>query len=278
MSESERPPVFLFGGDDPEMEQAGRNARKTFRYFWRELAWERRRIVPALDMATVKAPFSDGKAAARAPRPDDAPQVEHMWVADVDFDGRDVRGELLNSPNWLTSVKQGDPVKLPLGRVTDWMYVIGGEVYGAYTVQLMRSRMGRAERAAHDQAWGLNFGDPATVRLAPAPKRGGLLKGLLGKRPAAADAPQGDHPMSVNMGSSLREAITKDRSFMTNPDDRSWTLLHHLALAGSTSGVKVLLDLGADPATPTRDGRTAAQLAESLGWDEVVNLLKQRRA
>jgi ankyrin repeat protein len=54
-------------------------------------------------------------------------------------------------------------------------------------------------------------------------------------------------------------------------------MLHHLALAGSTTGVKVLLDAGADPNQRTADGRTAAQLADTLAWDDVVALLAKRR-
>jgi len=50
----------MFDDSDPEMQRAYENARANFRYFWREVAWERRRIVPALDLACVKAPFSDG--------------------------------------------------------------------------------------------------------------------------------------------------------------------------------------------------------------------------
>ena len=63
MSESNSAKIFSFDGGDPEMQHAYENARNTFRYFWREMAWERRRIVPALDMACVKAPFSDGEQA-----------------------------------------------------------------------------------------------------------------------------------------------------------------------------------------------------------------------
>lgn len=37
--------------------RAGERARKTFKYFWRELFWERRRIIPTLDFAMVKVPF-----------------------------------------------------------------------------------------------------------------------------------------------------------------------------------------------------------------------------
>jgi uncharacterized protein YegJ (DUF2314 family) len=277
MSESEPSTVFLFDGDDPEMRRAGERARETFRYFWREVAWERRRIVPALDLECVKAPFSDG---VRTNPATGHPEVEQMWITDVDFDGRDVSGELLNSPNWLTSVKQGDAIRIPLGQISDWMYAIEGEVYGAYTVQLLRSRMDEGERAEHDEAWGLEFGDPEVVRLIPTekPARGGLLKGLFGKRQPAAAAgglPTGDHPMSVNMGPSLRDKIASDPGFMNDPDDRGWTLLHHLALAGSTTGVQVLLEAGANVNAVTTTGLTAADLARALGWDEVVALLER---
>jgi ankyrin repeat protein len=60
---------------------------------------------------------------------------------------------------------------------------------------------------------------------------------------------------------------------MTSKDERGWTILHHLALAGSTAGVQVLLEAGADPKAKTAKGHTAAQLAGTLGWAEVVRLL-----
>ena len=50
MSESK---VFMSKDDDPEMQRAYENARATFRYFWREISWERRRIVPGLDLANL---------------------------------------------------------------------------------------------------------------------------------------------------------------------------------------------------------------------------------
>jgi hypothetical protein len=54
MSESK---VFMFDDSDPEMQNAYLSARANFRYFWREVAWERRRIIPALDLACAKAPL-----------------------------------------------------------------------------------------------------------------------------------------------------------------------------------------------------------------------------
>src|SRR5262249_47338301 len=105
MSESQPSRGVLAKSSDPEMERASENARETFRYFWREMSWERRRIVPALDLACVKAPFSDGNQGSRTPG---APEVEHMWISDVDFDGQTVSGVLMNSPNWLKTIKEGD--------------------------------------------------------------------------------------------------------------------------------------------------------------------------
>jgi uncharacterized protein len=270
MSESQPSRVFWFDPSDPEMQRAYENARATFRYFWREVAWERRRIIPALDLACVKAPFSDG---GQMTRTEDAPQVEHMWLSEVDFDGRFVSGVLLNAPNWLKTVKEGDSARVPLGEISDWMYVISGEVFGAYTVHLLRSRMGRRERREHDAAWGLNFGDPTQIRVAPEPnKGGGPLKNWFGK----GRADTGEHPMSEAMAASLKEQLAKDPSLVSAKDERGWTLLHQEALAGSTPTVKVLLEAGADPNAVTDHGMTPLQLAQSLGWEKVVALLARR--
>ncbi|MBY0456182.1 MAG: DUF2314 domain-containing protein, partial [Gemmataceae bacterium] len=75
MSDSQSP-MFMVDGDDPAMQQACANARANFRYFWREVARDRRRIVPALGFACVKAPFADPVGDG----PDGKSRVEQMWV------------------------------------------------------------------------------------------------------------------------------------------------------------------------------------------------------
>ena len=147
MSEAPSSPVVMLHDSDPEMRRAYEQARSTFRYFWRELAWERRRIVPALDLACVKAPFSDGPSQHRTKG---SPEVEQMWLNEIDFDGQFVSGILLNEPNRLKSVKVGDSAQFTLDHITDWMYVVDGEVYGAFTVNLIRSRMSAKECKDHD--------------------------------------------------------------------------------------------------------------------------------
>ena len=278
-------PVYFFEGGDPTMAQASASAQATFMYFWRELAWEARRIIPALEVAAVKASFSEE---GRVPPTDDDPSVEHMWLGQVDFDGRRIHGVLLNDPNWLSSVRSGEAVELPVEELGDWMYAQGGRVYGAFTVNLMRSQMSPKERRGHDTAWGLEFGDPARIEVvpnphAPAPKKkaGGFLGGLMGKGgdappeppPGPAPDPNAEHPMSVNMAPKLAEQLARDPSMARARDDRGWTLLHHQALAGSAATVRVLLEHGADRDAKTGHGMTARELAESLGWEKVVALL-----
>jgi uncharacterized protein YegJ (DUF2314 family) len=267
MSDSKPSKVYMFEGADPEMQRAYSQARATFRYFWREVAWDRRRIIPALNLACVKASFSDGEPATHG---DEAPEVEHMWLSDIDFDGECVSGVLQNTPNWLKSIKQGDSVRIPLHEIEDWMYALDDEVFGAYTVNLMRSRMGRQERNEHDAAWGVNFGDPAKIRLVPEPGGGG---GLLKRWFGARQAETAEHPMSESMASVFKDEIAKNPSLVSSTDGDGWTLLHQQVLAGSAATVKVLLEAGADPHALTHDGKTPLALAKALGWDSVVALL-----
>ena len=55
----EQMPIYFVSSDEDYMQRAFEQARESFRYFWRELYWERRRIVPGLDYAMVKICFLD---------------------------------------------------------------------------------------------------------------------------------------------------------------------------------------------------------------------------
>jgi uncharacterized protein len=273
VSNSQNSPVFGFDNTDPEMQRAYERARGTFRYFWREIAWDRRRLIPTLDLACVKAPFSDSQPSGGGPTSGGRFEVEHMWISDVNFDGRRVSGVLLNSPNSLLTIQEGDAVSMPLAEISDWMYTMQDDVYGGFTIDLMRSRMGRSERAQHDAAWGLQFGTPGEVRLVPDQKpEGGFLKKLFS---GGASEPPEEHPMSATMAAKLRDQISRDPGLLTAAGEQGWTLLHQEALAGNYSTVKVLLEAGADRDVRTQEGLTPLQLAHSLGWERVAGLLAQ---
>lgn len=275
-------PVFLFDSNSPALQQAIQIARHEFRYFWRELTWEQRRIVPGLSISAVKAPFSDeGKELSGGvmdklfgwlrPKPDpDAPKVEQMWLAEIEFDGHNIHGTLLNSPNWLRSVKEGDRVEVPLDEISDWMYAVGDEVCGGFTVQALRGEMSEEERESHDAAWGLEFPDPQSVKLVP--------EGWADEETASQAGGPEEHPMARNAEESLREQLKENPEYAQATDEHGWTLLHAMAAGGSCVCTQALLDHGADINARTNKGDTPLMLAEKLGWDDVRDLLKRNEA
>lgn len=261
--------------DDPEMLQASREARRTFRFFWRELFWEYRRIIPAMTLSAFKMAFNDPPEPGQDPVMRDG---EQMWVNEVYFDGKTVSGKLLNEPRSLNSVRQGDLVRTPPEKITDWMYVYGDRAYGAFTVNLIRSRMPRQERASHDNAWGLNFGDPHNIEIFPrdwfSPKPAGFLGRLFGKQQALPpNAEELEHPMALNMAPEYEKQLQTNPEVAQDKDTAGWTNLHQFALAGSPACVGVLLKYGADPNAKTNHGLTPLQLARSLNWTPVADLL-----
>ena len=253
------------------MAQAYEAAQRTFKYFWRELSWERRRIVPGLDMSMVKLPFTDG------PRTDGNPENEHMWIGEVEFDGETISGQLLNAPNWLTSVRQGDSVRVPFSHLEDWMMHVDGQAYGGFTVNAMRARMDRRQRKEHDDAWGLDFGDPAHVRveIERDKPRGGLLSGLFGGRSKDPSAPDvfKEHPMCLNMIESVDATLAGDPSVVNTVYEPGLMLIHMEALAGNLAMVQLLIRHGADVDATTESGRTASELARNIGWAEIADYL-----
>lgn len=267
-------PIFMSNEDDPRMVEAHRAAQQSFKYFWRELSWERRRIVPGLGVAMIKLAFTDG------PRTDGKPDYEQMWCTDVEFDGETLKAKLINAPNWLQSVKVGDAVEVPFTELSDWIMTANDVAYGAYTVQVMRAGMNGAERRAHDKAWGLDFGDPNEVQteINRTRKKPGFIARLLGAKSAPSEeaAPQTgfrDHPMCVNMLEAYDTQLQGDPSIATTPDERGWSMIHGEALAGNLGVIKLLLKHGADSNAKTPEGKDAAALARRIGWHEIADYL-----
>jgi len=260
--------------DDPKLERAAELARASFKYFWREMVWEGQRIIPGLELAAVKVPFSDsGK---------DAPETEFLWMNELTFDGEALSGTVLNQPLALESVSAGDARQVKPDQITDWMYVVGRKVYGAYSVQVLREGMRAGERAGHDRAWGLKFPKPPIVHVVPPDwfgrkSEGGFLGKLFGGTPViplSLDELEGlEHPMAVNMLEAFLD-LEPGGEHVTVRDDAGLTMLHRMALAGAAPIVAVLLEHGADVAAKTNAGFTALDLAERLAWREAAEHLR----
>jgi uncharacterized protein YegJ (DUF2314 family) len=247
--------VFYSKEDHPEMIQAFIEAQKTFKYFWRELSWEYRRIIPALDVACVKVAFEETI--------DDTEEklVEHMWINEIEFDGITISGVLINNPNELTNVQHGDFVQIPLTQISDWLFSTRGKTYGGFTIQALRSTMSNQERKEHDEAWQLDFGDFTHILLVYEQK----------------EHPQNliEHPMSVNMKPSLIEFLQTTPSELTYKDERGYTLLHKETIAGNKTSVEALLEAGALIDDQTITGHTALDFAIQLNWEHIIPLLKK---
>lgn len=246
--------IFFAKGDSPEMIAAFDNAQQTFKYFWRELSWEYRRIVPALDLACVKVAFTQ-------PMPGKEPLVEHMWINQVDYNGEHINGTLVNEPNELTNVRNGDAVSIPVDQLSDWLFAIQNQTYGGFTIQAMRSQMGEEERKEHDAAWGLNFGDYNDILLVHKQK----------------EQPDNlvEHPMSRNMKEKLVEFLQQYPAELSAKDQWGNTLLHRETISGNLSAVEVLLQMGADKQAPNQQGKTALDYARQLNWTHIVPVLEQ---
>lgn len=246
--------------DSPALLAAYKKARETFKYFWREVFTEYHRIVPALDGAYVKVIFVQ-EANERTGGNEDA-LVEHMWINEVDFDGDTIRGTLINEPNELTNVQEGDSVAVPLEAVSDWLFARDDKTYGGFTIHLMRSEMTPDERAEHDEAWGLNFGDFNEIELVVDQKN----------HPENLE----EHPMSRNMRERYKEAIQANPAVLTAQDEAGYTQLHLEAIAGNKTSVEVLLAAGAPTNIRTHSGKTALDFARQLNWAQLIPLLEQK--
>lgn len=246
-------PTFSASGSDPKMIQASLDAQKTFKYFWRELSWEYRRIIPALDVACVKVAFTEDV--------DGEEIVEHMWINEIDFDGQTVFGNLVNDPNDLSNIKNGDFVEVPLSQISDWMFTIEGKSYGGFTVQAMRSDMDSEEKQDHDEAWGVDFGDFNNILLVYQQKE--HPENLI------------EHPMSKNMKESLKSFIKENPEQLINKDDAGFTFLHRETIAGNLTSVETLLQAGANPQEKTMNGHTALDFARNLNWEHIIPILEK---
>ena len=132
--------IVSVAGDDTEMENAIVSAKQSFRQFLDVFMNPQ----PGQSVFQVKAAFIDGD------------QLEHVWLADLDFKASPPKGTVANEPA-LLSLRFMQRVQFEPPQITDWMYVQDGKLVGGYTIRLLRDRMAPDERSAFDAAAPFGF-------------------------------------------------------------------------------------------------------------------------
>lgn len=283
-------PTFAALNENEMMPIAAQGAQATFKYLWRELSWEYRRIIPGLSFAAVKMSFKTETANP------DAPEYEHMWVGDLQFDGKTVSGTLMNAPNHIESLSEGDTVSYHLDEISDWLYSMNATVYGGFTIQVLRAHMSALERQDHDGMWGLTFPEPPMVNIAPrfddytpngSVKKKSLLKRMFGQKAPPkrhdvtvsmiaelSDLNLSEHAMSENSGPSFQKQLQDDPSIASFTDENGWTLIQREALAGNLTPLKALMEAGSDPYQKNVDGMSALDLARLMKWPRIIQAIE----
>jgi len=130
---SENDAVTPVSDDDQEMNAAMQQARKTLNAFVERFTNPRTTDKWFL----VKGRFThEGR-------------VEHIWVADLVFDGKVFSGVLANQPE-LPGLKFKQQVSVPMENISDWMYVSNGRLIGGFTTRVLYGRMSPEERKRDD--------------------------------------------------------------------------------------------------------------------------------
>ena len=132
--------VAVIPDGDPAMAEAVRKARKTLPIF----------------IEASRHPKPDTMAYAVKIGLGPAGHQEFFWLSPFTVEGDEVSGQLDNTPETIEGYKKGDTVKLPLGRVTDWMYIDHGAMEGNYSACALLVHEGADERAAFEREYGMS--------------------------------------------------------------------------------------------------------------------------
>lgn len=84
-------------------------------------------------------------------------ECEHLWIRDVHFDGKDMRGKVDNTPLELQSPRLGDEVTIQPEEITDWLYVDKGKMVGGYTLLVQYGRMSAREKEVFSKTVGFQI-------------------------------------------------------------------------------------------------------------------------
>ena len=119
-------PTITFSKSDEEMNRAIREARSRLDWFLDGIESGR---LPA-DGAALKVAVPKGDGGA-----------EHIWMFDFERTGDRFVGTVGNRPVHVADMQLGDRYSFSRGQISDWIYLRGEMMHGAYTLHVMLTRM-----------------------------------------------------------------------------------------------------------------------------------------
>lgn len=117
---------------DADMRAAIEKARQQLPEFRRALEEDFRRIIPVISRALVKASFRTRRAGT----------TEHLWLEEIEFSGDNIVGIVANEPDDVPDIELGSTVTVAPAEVSDWIYWIGEETFGGFTVDIGERKRG----------------------------------------------------------------------------------------------------------------------------------------
>lgn len=184
-----------------------------------------------------------------------------MWINEIEFDGENITGILLNEPYEINDLEAGEHVTVTFDQLVDWMLVSMDEVYGAFSIQEYRKTLTQEQRQEYDQAWNINFADPEQIYVVHGQK---LHPEYLI-----------EHPMCINLKNQIEETLIESPEYLTSLDEIGNTFLHRETIAGNASNIEIALKLGAKAEAKNTLGKTALDYAKQMNWQHIIPLLSK---
>jgi len=121
--------------DDKQMDRAVESAQKSLGFFMAALRAKKNGDT----VFEIKKGFIDGD------------KVEHLWIREVTYDGKNFHGKIDNRPLEVSNVHLGQRVSVAPQDVTDWMFLKDGKLIGGYTTRVLYARLSPEDKAEFDK-------------------------------------------------------------------------------------------------------------------------------
>jgi uncharacterized protein YegJ (DUF2314 family) len=128
------PGYLAVSDNDKAMDRAVDHAQKSLGFFIAALHMKK----PGDSGFEIKKGFVDGD------------QVEHLWINNLTYDGKNFHGRINNRPLDVSNVHLGEEVTVAPRDVSDWMFVKDGKLMGGYTTRVLYRRLSPEDKAEFD--------------------------------------------------------------------------------------------------------------------------------